>query len=168
MLILMRGWPGSGKSTLVKEKYPDAKVFSADNYFLDHNGEYCFNPEKLPDAHAQCNLNVHNALQDYKDDTIIVVDNCNILNEHMRPYVAMAVEYGHSVFQDSPENVCRTLYRWNEGNYVMAMGDAVFCWQRCLHGVPLSTIVRGIETFDISEVERKDVENWELCRPKFR
>jgi predicted ABC-type ATPase len=52
-VIIVRGPSGSGKSSLIQKRYPNAKVVSADHYFMI-NGEYVFDPVALPLAHAQC------------------------------------------------------------------------------------------------------------------
>jgi predicted kinase len=58
-LILLRGIPGSGKSTLgeVILHYPGVNsvdVLSADNFFIDDKGNYNFDPTKLKMAHNDC------------------------------------------------------------------------------------------------------------------
>ncbi len=57
-MFLMRGLPGSGKSTLVnilKRLYSKSVVVcSADNYFLDSQGVYNFNRDKIGEAHRVC------------------------------------------------------------------------------------------------------------------
>lgn len=46
-VIIMRGVPGSGKSTYVRNRYPEARVVSADRYFTDPaTGEYRFDASK--------------------------------------------------------------------------------------------------------------------------
>ena len=52
-LILVRGLPGSGKSTYVKNNYSEFKHFEADMYFTK-NGVYTFDPYKIKDAHDWC------------------------------------------------------------------------------------------------------------------
>jgi predicted kinase len=54
---ILRGPSGSGKSTFASKltiHEEDHVVCSADKYFLDHLGEYKFNPAKLGVAHAEC------------------------------------------------------------------------------------------------------------------
>lgn len=55
-LILVRGLPGSGKSTFAKSllaRNPSMKHFEADMYF-SRDGEYKFDPTKLRVAHQWC------------------------------------------------------------------------------------------------------------------
>ena len=57
-LILLRGLPGSGKSTLgnvilTSISTDTPSVISADDYFNNENGEYIFDATKLKEAHNQ-------------------------------------------------------------------------------------------------------------------
>ena len=59
-VIIIRGIPGSGKSTFsnklineIKAKGEDAKDFEADNFFMK-DGKYKFNPSLLYFAHCWC------------------------------------------------------------------------------------------------------------------
>lgn len=56
-LFLIRGVPGSGKSTFAKHLFKaqmvDA-VLEADHYFYDENYVYKFDPHKLGIAHFEC------------------------------------------------------------------------------------------------------------------
>lgn len=56
MLILVRGVPGSGKSTWAKWSYTGTNdtVVEADNYFIRPDGTYDFNPKMLSNAHEWC------------------------------------------------------------------------------------------------------------------
>lgn len=57
MLILVRGVPGSGKSTYVQnEGYKDSNycTVEADMYFTRPDGVYDFNPKLLSNAHEWC------------------------------------------------------------------------------------------------------------------
>lgn len=59
-LLLIRGLPGSGKTTLARKMVAEAKVsadiaiFEADMFFEDANGNYNFSPAKIKDAHEWC------------------------------------------------------------------------------------------------------------------
>lgn len=63
-LLIIRGLPGSGKTTLVELFVP--LVFSADDYFY-RNGQYVFDAEKLAEAHGACFDNVTAALLQGKE-----------------------------------------------------------------------------------------------------
>lgn len=56
-LYLIRGVPGSGKSTFAKSLHQAgivSEVMEADDFFIDAEGKYKFNPSHLYDAHALC------------------------------------------------------------------------------------------------------------------
>lgn len=71
----MRGISGSGKSTYTRDHLPGAYVCSADFFFLDKNGVYQFDRNKLGEAHRWCYRSFLNALSDKHD--LVVVDNTN-------------------------------------------------------------------------------------------
>lgn len=54
--ILVRGIPGSGKSTFGASlsEYLGVPKIEADDYFLDEEGRYCFQKEELSSAHVDC------------------------------------------------------------------------------------------------------------------
>ena len=54
-LVLIRGVPGSGKTTLACQAYKTCYLVEADQFFLNpETGEYKFDPEKISEAHAWC------------------------------------------------------------------------------------------------------------------
>lgn len=63
-LVLIRGVPGSGKSTIAREKYiPQGyKHFEADMFF-ERNGSYEYQPELIKDAQEWCQKKTVEALQ---------------------------------------------------------------------------------------------------------
>lgn len=73
VLYIVRGLAGSGKSSIAKElvnEIWDAEkksfvkdFYSADDYFTDKYGNYNFDPNKLKEAHEQCQENVELAMQ---------------------------------------------------------------------------------------------------------
>lgn len=63
-LYLIRGVPGSGKSTFAQSLLDNRlvqRVYEADDYFII-NGQYRFDPTLLEDAHYQCQRNTWLAL----------------------------------------------------------------------------------------------------------
>lgn len=95
-LIILRGIPGCGKSTVTRLLYPDCLVVSADEYFMDE-GFYRFRPEEIGQAHAYCfrrTIEFAQALATMTEDVSVVVDNTNATVAEIAPYVALANAYG--------------------------------------------------------------------------
>tara|TARA_B000000460_G_C21446152_1_gene361671 strand:- start:301 stop:714 length:414 start_codon:yes stop_codon:yes gene_type:complete len=94
-LYVVRGLPGSGKSSLAKELIADhGEMFSADDYF-EKSGEYIFNPAALPEAHAECRENVRRAME--SECRKIVIHNTFSKRWEAEPYFALAKKFGYSV-----------------------------------------------------------------------
>ena len=54
-LFIVRGVPGSGKSTFAKHIWNEYAICEADKYFVDREtGEYKFDATKLKEAHEWC------------------------------------------------------------------------------------------------------------------
>jgi predicted kinase len=107
-LILLRGVPGSGKTTLgeIILDTPGSNntnnVLSADDFFMDENGNYNFDPTKLREAHNECQLKCAERmkLQLYK----IVVANTFTQDWEMKPYFEMGERYKYRVHTVIVEN----------------------------------------------------------------
>ncbi|XP_044574618.1 NEDD4-binding protein 2-like isoform X2 [Cotesia glomerata] len=103
IIVLMRGLPGSGKSTEARNlisstlaKDPSIYVFSTDDFFQLHNrGVYTYDPTKLSEAHSRNHSRVSNAMKSGR--TPIIVDNTNLQIWEMRPYVIMAADNGYII-----------------------------------------------------------------------
>lgn len=67
-LTIIRGLPGSGKTTLAKQI--GQPYFEADQWFETCDGGYHFDPAQLPQAHARCLERVKNSLEDGLDTTV--------------------------------------------------------------------------------------------------
>ena len=100
-LFLIRGLPGSGKTTLAEQlRYP---VFEADQYFIDsETNEYKFDASKLKMAHKWCQLRVEHSMED--NINTIVVSNTFTQEWEMDAYYELAKQYGYTVFSIIVEN----------------------------------------------------------------
>lgn len=126
-VIIMRGQPGSGKSTYTAKHYPDALVCSADHFFMK-NGKYEFDKTKIGQAHAECLkkfvvMVAQGGAAMFHADTI-VVDNTNINATEIAPYAALALAYG-----------------W-ELEIITLDVDPAISAARNVHEVPASTVKR--------------------------
>lgn len=91
-LVLIRGLPGSGKTTLAKQM-TGHEHFEADQFF-EVDGAYQFDASKLPAAHAWCVTAANKALSAGRD---VVVSNTFTRRWEMRPYFDAAEKIGASV-----------------------------------------------------------------------
>jgi hypothetical protein len=74
--VILRGLPGSGKSTFAKrlvERYDFVQFEADDHFYVD--GEYCFDPMRVADAHA---LVVRDALAHLQAGRRVVVANTHV------------------------------------------------------------------------------------------
>ena len=104
-LILLRGLPGSGKTTLAyllseNTTYP---VFSVDDYFTDAvTGAYHFRFQDNHLAYKQCEHVTQQAMQ--QGHSKIFVHNTFTMDWEIEPYFKMASIYGYAVFVVTVEN----------------------------------------------------------------
>jgi tRNA uridine 5-carbamoylmethylation protein Kti12 len=98
-LFLMRGYPGSGKSTTARQLAQlfgsSAVVYSTDDFFHtdgnpNNEDSYQFDVSKLADYHSQ---NIARTIQAMKDEIrLVIVDNTNLTLLNMQPYVQAALD----------------------------------------------------------------------------
>jgi len=103
-LIILRGLPGSGKTTLAEVlseagKYP---VFSVDDYFTDENGHYEFRFQENHLAYKQCEEGVRTAMQHGAPK--IILHNTFTMEWEMEPYFKLAAEFGYRLHVLTVEN----------------------------------------------------------------
>lgn len=100
ILYIVRGLPGSGKSTFAKQL--TSNVFEADHYFLDDEGNYNFDSTKIKCAHQDCQDNVRIAME--LSFPKIAVSNTFTQEWEMEPYYTLANKYGYLVVSLIVEN----------------------------------------------------------------
>ena len=102
-LYIVRGLPGSGKSTLGYALCGD-RSYAADDWFefkADNEGKTyseVFDPSELGKAHELCQERVENAIQGLRDGWGDVAV-CNTFSQQWeaQPYIDMAKRYGFNV-----------------------------------------------------------------------
>jgi predicted kinase len=110
ILYIVRGLPGSGKSTFAEKLVgSDFLVCEADKYFIDkETGQYNFDGSKIKDAHRWCQELVETYMKDslvndqfYRE---VAVSNTFTQEWEMKPYFELAEKYGYKVFTIVVEN----------------------------------------------------------------
>ncbi len=101
ILYIVRGVPGSGKSTFAKSLNPDAH-YEADMYHTDKWGNYNWDPKKVRESHEWCRRMVKEAMADGKNR--IAVSNTFTQEWEMDGYRNLAEWYGYKVFTIIVEN----------------------------------------------------------------
>lgn len=90
-LVLIRGLPGSGKSTMARALCysPDWCHLEADQFWM-RNGEYLFDANRLREAHEWCQATAREYLTQGCD---VVVSNTFTTVKELRPYFDIAKEF---------------------------------------------------------------------------
>jgi len=108
VLFLVRGLPGSGKSTFATHIWNEYAVCEADKFFYDKEGNYNFDPSKIKDAHAWCKNEVETRMIDHQNNEQyypeIAVSNTFTQEWEMKDYFDLAEKYGYKVVSLIVEN----------------------------------------------------------------
>lgn len=96
-LYIIRGVPGSGKTTLANTMFKHGMVdcvVEADMFMCDDQGNYSFNPKMLKFCHEQC--------QRFSDTSLKIGHNVAVSNTftrkwEMQPYLDMAEKHSAQV-----------------------------------------------------------------------
>ena len=99
VLYIVRGIPGSGKSTFAKTL--GGSHHETDNFFIV-DGKYKFDGTKIKEAHNWCQNKVKTDMMIGREK--IVVSNTFTQEWEMEPYFEMAKEFGYKTFSIVVEN----------------------------------------------------------------
>ena len=132
ILYIMRGCPGSGKTTLARElRGETGRVFSTDDFFVQSDGEYVFDPKKVAVYHKRNHDMAREAISEGVSP--VVIDNTNTTAWEMRPYVETGLRHGYKIQFVEPD----TSWRYDPDQLSLKNS----------HGVPLESIKRMLKRF---------------------
>lgn len=85
-IIFIRGLPGTGKSTLAKKLSSKFKTkhFEADQYMVNDEGEYDFNPSRLFEVHRSC---LNDGMKHLKKNDTVIFSNTFVTTKDFKSYV---------------------------------------------------------------------------------
>ena len=86
-LHILRGTPGSGKTTTAKAMIADTPNwlhYEADQYHTDKDGNYNWKPENVRVAHQWCQSQVEQSLKNGFD---VIVSNTFTTKKEIQPYI---------------------------------------------------------------------------------
>lgn len=92
-LIIVRGIPGSGKTTLAG--IISKAICCADDWFM-RDGKYTWTPDKVGRAHAWSQRKCRRFMNAGVER--VVVANTSTTEKEMKPYLELAEEFGYRVF----------------------------------------------------------------------
>ena len=101
-LILLRGLPGAGKSTVAKLFGHAPCHYEADMFFIDERNVYKFEPDKIKDAHSWCRHKTMDAMK--AGHPVVIVSNTFTQEWEMEVYYMLAEELGYQVHSLIVEN----------------------------------------------------------------
>lgn len=122
VLVIVRGLPGSGKSTIAKSMAL-YEHYEADMFFTDSDGTYKYDRQLIGRAHEWCQRETFKALANGKR---VVVSNTFTRLSEMQPYLDMAKTFGiepviieaagnwQSVHNVPAESIDRMRQRWEQ------------------------------------------------------
>lgn len=94
VLIIVRGIPGSGKTTFAAML--GKAICCADDFFTTRDGKYVWKPERVGKAHEWCQRKCRRFMKAQAER--IMVANTSTTEREMQPYMDLARQFGYKVF----------------------------------------------------------------------
>ncbi len=135
VMYIMRGLPGSGKSTQARALAgANGVIYSTDDFFMEGN-DYKFDPSKIVANHGKNQERAKKACEE--GISPIVIDNTNTQKWEARSYVQFAKENGYTV------KFVEATSAWSRDPEELA--------KRNLHGVPREGIENMLKRYEPHE-----------------
>ena len=97
-LYIIRGVPGSGKTTLANEMKAAGMIWDfaeADKFMIDNEGNYRFDPKQLGECHEKCQNEIRDMMR--AGYPSIAVSNTFTRKWEMEKYIGLANQFGYEV-----------------------------------------------------------------------
>jgi hypothetical protein len=120
-LLIIRGLPGSGKTTLAKS-LPAFDHFEADQFFTGPDGIYRYDRTRIADAHIWCQAKAKKSLKEGR--SVVIANTFSRLHE-LTQYINLGYESGATI------HVIETTGRWTN-----------------VHGIPHDVLKRMAERWE--------------------
>jgi len=96
-LYFITGIPGSGKTTFAKKLIFEKNIlnhFEADQWMVDSDGNYSFDPKKLTYCHSQCQKFTQRAMELQED---VIVSNTSLTKWEAKPYFELVKKFNYNI-----------------------------------------------------------------------
>lgn len=122
-MIIMQGVPGAGKSEIARilALGIGAKIVSNNDYMVDNEGRYRFDPKRLEEVADKCYAE---AKKNIEEGWSVIVDNTNVDYREAGSFIELGLENGYRV------------------QVVRCDRSAAECVEENIHNVPADTIFR--------------------------